>query len=165
MVKCVRLPKSEAVLILKKINQSIHKVVIGMKKILTIFIICIFFTLCGCSSTDKIESTVEEFVLCIEEDRYDDAVNLMHSECQITADEISSYFALLEKESKTDFSDNFQLIEYEIEDFEDSEAQVKGTYTKASGLVECEDETFTFEIKLVENDTDFGIYKIKFRKK
>lgn len=127
------------------------------------FSICL---LSGCNSTDKqIKNTVEDFVLCVEEDRFDDAAELIHSECAITADEVASYFALLEKEKNLDFTKGFQLIEYEYEDFEDDSAEIKGSYVKATGTVEAKDVVYTFELKIVDNEEDFGIYKIKFREK
>lgn len=134
-----------------------------MKKILALILVLSLCLLCGCGN--QYEDTVEEFVLCIEEERFEDAVGLMHPECAVTADEVSSYFALLEKETSIKFAGDFKITEYEIEDFEDEEATIDGEYTKASGEAESDGEEFTFEIKLVENDNGYGIYKIKFRAK
>ena len=137
-----------------------------MKKFFTFILVCslCLLTACGGMTNRNIQKTVEEFVLCVEEDRFEDAATLMHSECGTTADEIASYFAILEKNSDLNFSDNFQLLQYEIEDWNDEEATVKGEYAKASGTVESDNTIITFEIKLVENDNGYGIYKIKFRK-
>ncbi len=138
-----------------------------MKKILALLFVCsmCLLTACGGMSNKKIQKTVEEFILCVEEDRFSDAAELIHSECKTTADEVSSYFALLEKDKKLDFTKGFQLLQYEFEDFEEEEPTVVGEYVKASGTVEAGDCIFTFDIKLVENENDFGIYKIKFREK
>ena len=71
----------------------------------------------------------------------------------------------MEKEKNLDFTKGFQLIEYEYEDFEDDSAEIKGSYVKATGTVEAKDVVYNFELKLVDNEEDFGIYKIKFREK
>ena len=134
-----------------------------MKKILALFLTLSFLLLCGCGNEYK--KTAEEFVLCVEEQRFEDAVLLMHPECEVTADEVSSYFALLEKESGIEFKDDFKITECETEEYEDSEATVEGAHTKATGIVMSDGKEFTFDIKLVENDNGFGIYKIKFRVK
>ena len=138
-----------------------------MKKIV-VFILAIamcFLTACDGMTDRNIKKTVEEFILCVEEDRFRDAAELIHSDCNTTADEISSYFALLEKESALEFSGDFQLIEYEYEDYDEENPIVEGEYVKATGIVESDGVTISFEIKLVENENDFGIYRIKFRKK
>ncbi|MBO5019856.1 MAG: hypothetical protein J6D52_04245 [Clostridia bacterium] len=134
-----------------------------MKKILAIFLAMGFIFLCGCEN--KHEKIAEEFVLCIAEQRFDDAVALMHPECNVIGDEIASYFAILEKETSIKFKDNFNLQSVKVEKFEDSEATVSGEYTKASGIVIGGSREFTFTLKLVENDNGYGIYKIKFRAK
>lgn len=134
-----------------------------IKKALAIFLSIGFIFLCGCGN--KYEETAENFILCIAEQRFDDAVSLMHPECEVIGDEIASYFAILEKETSVKFKDNFELKSIEIENFEDSEATVLGEHTKASGMVLAGKTEIDFTLKLVENDNGFGIYKIKFRAK
>lgn len=123
-----------------------------MKRIFALILAIAICVLCGCSKTGEIEKTVEEFITCVEEDRFDDAAALIHPDREINADEISSYFALLEKDAGVDISDDFQLIEYEIEDWEEEEPEIDGVYTKVTGLVENEEQSkqFTFDIKLVK---------------
>ncbi len=134
-----------------------------MKKVFAIFLALSLIFLCGCGNKHK--KTAEEFILCIEEQRFDDILPLMHPECEVTADEISSYFALLEKETGIKFKGDFKLQNIEIESFEDAEATVLGEHTKASGIVLSNSREFTFTLKLAENDNGYGVYKIKFRAK
>lgn len=134
-----------------------------MKKVLAIFLALGMIFLCGCGNKHK--ETAEEFVSCVSDQRFDDAVALMHPECNVVGDEIASYFALLEKETSIKFADNFELQSVEIENFEDPEATVQGEHTKASGIVIGGSREFTFTLKLVQNDNGYGIYKIKFRAK
>ncbi len=134
-----------------------------MKKVFAIFLALSLVFLCGCGDRNK--KTAKEFILCIEEQRFEDAVALMHPECLVTSDEISSYFALLEKDSGVEFFGDFKLEECETEEFEDTEATVSGEHIKATGIVRSGGMEFTFDIKLAENDKGYGIYKIKFRAK
>ena len=134
-----------------------------MKKALAIFLAFLMLFLCGCGNKHK--EIAEDFVLCVSEQRFDDAVSLMHPECEVVGNEIASYFALLEKETSIKFKDNFKLKSVEVEAFEDEEATVLGEHTKASGIVIGGSREFTFTLKLVENDNGYGIYKIKFRAK
>ena len=134
-----------------------------MKKIFAVILALSLIFLCGCDN--KHEKIAEDFILCIAEQRFDDILPLMHPECEVTADEISSYFALLEKETSIKFKDNFKLESLKVESFEDAEATVLGEHTKASGIAIGGSREFTFTLKLVENDNGYGVYKIKFRAK
>lgn len=137
-----------------------------MKRILAIIVVAVCL-LCGCNATSEIEKTVEEFIECVEKDDFEAAALLIHPDREINKDEIASYFALLEKDAGIDISNDFQLIEYEIEAWQEEEPEIEGEYTKVTGLIESEKEgkQFTFDIKLVENEDALGIYKMKFRVK
>ncbi len=134
-----------------------------MKKVFAMLLALSMIFLCGCNN--KYEETAEKFILCVAEESFEEAVSLMHPECKVNADEISSYFALLENEANIKLKDNFQLESLEIESFEDTEATVLGEHTKASGIALADGIEFTFTLKLVENDNGYGIYKIKFNVK
>lgn len=139
-----------------------------MKKILVLLTVVALFLLTACSgiSGSKVKNTTEDFISYVGEGDFKKAHELIHIERETTADEIESYFGILEKGMDVDFSKKFQVIEYEYEDWEDEETTILGEYVKVTGTIETEDKkVIDFSLKLVKNDKDLGIYKIKFKEK
>ncbi len=142
-----------------------------MKKTVVILMTLMLLVLCGCKSTfDKTQDVVEEFLLCVHEDRFDDAEKLMYPDLEVKADEISSFFSLKEKMSGADFSKKFQIIEYELEEWEDKDPivegkTIEGNYIKATGWLESDYADFTFKIMMVEKDDVIKIYRMEFTEK
>ena len=132
-----------------------------MKKILVVFLSLLLCLFCACGENEP--DLVEKFVLCIENDTFDEIMTVMHPDSVVTAEEIDSYFALLEKSCGVEFKGDFKITEYELEEYDDPEPTIKGEYLRATGITESDGARFTFDIKIVENEKAKGIYKIKFR--
>lgn len=122
----------------------------------------LLFTSCGSGiSSDEAKNTLNDFVTCISQERYDDAVQLMHPSLGTTAEYLSSFITTVELGEGVDFSSGVEILGYDGFSSSLYNSQVDGARYELEcnariGLHRCE-----ITIEIVKNDAGYGIYNFE----
>ncbi len=133
-----------------------------MKKIIAIVLMAaVLLLLASCGEgTDRAKATVEDFLRCIKEGRYEDAALMTHPSRAATAAEIEELFVDAAQEWDVDFSGGMTLYYYSVTSaYYDSDYD--GSAWELWAELEVSGRTLDLEIVVVENDAGYGIAKLR----